>query len=31
VFGHWGVWYVLVALDLAIVIVACAWITRVHR
>jgi hypothetical protein len=31
VFGHWGLWYLLVVLDLAIVIALCAWITHLHR
>ena len=30
-FGRWAVWYLLVALDLALVIAACAWITRLGR
>lgn len=29
-FGRWGVWYALVVLDLLLVILICAWITRRH-
>jgi hypothetical protein len=31
VFGRWRVWYLLVALDLALVIALCGWLTRTHR
>ena len=31
VFGRWRVWYLLVVLDLALMIVLCGWLTLTHR
>ena len=31
VFGRWGVWYVLVAIELALVIALCGWISDRYR